>query len=119
MLIGGITSATNFAMQTIGPLICPEGTAGQSYSYATTTTDEYGNSQPSTAYELHCVDSNGDVVKEDPVVYAFLWMGGIAIIGLVIAALLAFALAAPAGMLIARLLDRNRKTNNTANIEPE
>jgi len=40
MVIGGFTSVTNFAMQTIGPLICPEGTAGQSYSYATTTTDE-------------------------------------------------------------------------------
>lgn len=119
MVIGGVTSITNFAMQTIGPLICPEGTVGQSYSYATTTTDEYGNSQPSTAYELHCVDTNGDVVKEDPVVYAFLWVGIVAIIGLGIAALLAFLLAAPAGVLIARVLDRNKKTNITANIEPE
>ncbi|HET9907596.1 MAG TPA: hypothetical protein VFQ23_13175 [Anaerolineales bacterium] len=119
MMIGGVTSVSNFAMQTIGPLICPEGTVGRSYSYATTTTDEYGNSQPSTAYELHCVDSNGEVVKEDPVAYAFIWIGSLAAIGLVIAALLAFALAAPAGVLIARLLDRNKKTNIAANIEPE
>ena len=119
MVIGGVTSITNFAMQTIGPLICPEGTVGQSYSYATTTTDEYGNSQPSTAYELHCVDTNGDVVKEDTVVYAFLWIGIIAIIGLGIAALLALLLAAPAGVLIAKVLDRNKRTNNSANIEPE
>jgi hypothetical protein len=106
-------------MQSIGPLICPEGTAAQSYSYATTTTDEYGNSQPSTAYELHCVDSNGEVVKEDPVLYAFLWIGIIAVTGLGIAALLAFALAAPAGGLIAKVLDRNKKISNTSNIEPE
>ena len=119
MLIGGITSASNFAMQTIGPLICPEGTAAQSYSYATTTTDEYGISQPSTAYELHCVDSNGEVVKEDPVLYAFLWIGILALIGLGIAGLFAFALAPPAGVLIARILDRNKKTNLAANIEPE
>ena len=118
-MIGGFTSVSNFAMQTIGPLICPEGTVGQSYSYATTTTDEFGNSRPSTGYELHCVDTNGEVVKKDPVLYVFVWMGIIAAIGLVIAALLALALAAPAGMLIARSLDRNKRTNVSANIEPE
>jgi hypothetical protein len=119
LMIGGFTSVSNFAMQTIAPLICPEGTIGKSYSYATTTTDEYGNSRPSTAYELHCIDANGTVVKEDPVLYAFLWMGIIAVIGLGIAALLAFVLAAPAGVLIARSLDRNKKTSVAANIEPE
>src|SRR5574339_1296586 len=90
MLIGGITSASSFAMQTLGPIICPDGTTARSYSYATTTTDEYGNTQPSTAYELHCVDANGVVVKNDPVLYAFMWIGAIAVMGLGIAALLAF-----------------------------
>ena len=118
MMIGGFTSVSNFAMRTLGPIICPDGTSAESYSYATTTTDEYGNSQPSTAYEIHCIDASGTVVKEDPVLYAFLWIGIIAIIGLVIAALLALALAAPAGVLITRVLDR-KKTNFTANIEPE
>lgn len=119
MIIGGFTSVSNFAMQTLGPLICPDGTTAESYSYATTTTDEFGNSQPSTAYELHCIDASGAVVKEDPVLYAFIWIGFIVVIGLVIAALLAFALAAPAGMLIARLLNRNKQTTIAANIEPE
>jgi hypothetical protein len=113
MIIGGISSASNFAMQTVAPLICPEGTAAQRYSYATTTTDEFGNTQPSTAYELHCVDSNGSVIKEDPILYAFLWIGVIAVIGLSIAALLAFALAAPAGILIARLFKRGQQVNQT------
>ena len=108
MMIGGFTSATNFAMQTVGSLICPEGTAGQSYSYPTTTTDEFGNSQPSTAYELHCIDTNGKVVKKDPILFAFLWMGSVVVIGLGLAALLAFALSAPAGVLIARVWDRNK-----------
>ena len=58
-------------------------------------------------------------MKEDPVLYAFLWIGIIASIGLVIAVLLALALAAPAGIWIARVLDRNKKTNITSNIEPE
>jgi hypothetical protein len=75
MIIGGLTSVSNFAMRTLGPVICPDGTTAESYSYATTTTDEYGNTQPSTAYELHCIDETGTVVKEDPVVYAFLCWG--------------------------------------------
>jgi hypothetical protein len=119
MKIGGFTSVSDFAIQTIGLILCPDGTTAESYSYATTTTDEFGNSQPSTAYEIHCIDAMGIVVKEDPVLYAFLWIGIIAGIGLVITALLAFALAAPAGLLIARVLDRNKKTDITANIEPE
>ena len=118
MMVGGVTSVSTFAMQTVGTFICPEGTVGQSYSYATTTTDEFGNSQPSTAYELNCVDSNGEVVKEDPILYAFLWTGAIVLLGLGIAALLAFVLAAPAGVLIARVLDRQKKRNLRATIEP-
>lgn len=118
MAVGGITSVSRFAMQTLAPMICPEGTTAKSYSYATTTTDEYGNTQPSTAYELHCVDANGVVVKEDPVLYAFVWIGIIALIGLVIAALLAFALAAPLGVLVAKLLNRRQKSNVETNIEP-
>jgi len=119
MIIGGLTSVTDFAMQTIGPLICPEGTAARSYSYTTTTTDEFGNSYPSTAFELHCVDTYDEVVKRDPVLYAFLWIGTIAVVGLGVAVLLAFGLAAPAGFHIAKLLDRNKKGLSTATIEPE
>jgi hypothetical protein len=118
MMVGGFTSVTNFAMQTVGPFVCPNGTTVESRTYATTTNDEFGNPQPSTAYVLQCVDANGTVVKEDPVLYAFIWIGGLALIGLVIAVLLAFALAAPAGILIARLLNRGKDTNKTVNIEP-
>jgi hypothetical protein len=113
MIIGGFTSVSKFAMQTVAPIICPDGTTAQSYSYATTTTDEYGNTQPSTAYELHCVDASGVIIKKDPVIYAFLWIGSIAVVSLVIAALLAVALAAPAGMLIARLFKRGQQVNQT------
>lgn len=109
MFIGVSTSVTDFAMETVAPLICPEGTSAQSRSYATTTTDEFGNSEPSTAYVMQCVDSNGDVVMEDPVTYAFLWTGAIAGIGLILAGVLAFVFAAPAGVLIAKLLSRMRK----------
>ena len=116
IVVAGFTAPSRFAMQILGPMLCPPGTAAESYSYASTTTDQYGNTQPSTAYELHCVDAKGTVVKEDPIQFAFLWMGILVVIGLGIAALLAFALAAPAAVLIARVLNRNKKK---ANIEPE
>jgi hypothetical protein len=119
MIIGSFTAPSQFAMQTLGPMLCPTGTTAESYSYPSTTTDQYGNTQPSTAYELHCVDPNGTVVKQDPVQYAFLWTGTMAALGFAIAALLAFALAAPVSVLIARLLNRVKKTSITANIEPE
>ena len=118
MMIGGFTSASSLAIKTLAPMICPKGTTGESYSYQTTTTDDYGNPEPATAYELHCVDANGEVIKKDPILYAFLWMGIIAVIGLILAGLLAFALAAPAGVLIARLFNRGQKPAATMNIEP-
>jgi hypothetical protein len=59
---------------------------------------------------LECMDASGNVVKEDPVSFAFLWIGLLAIIGLLIGAGLAFALAAPAGVLIGRFINRMKKT---------
>lgn len=109
MMIGGFTSGSDFAIQQMGRFICPENTTPDVRTYATTTTDENGNRQPATAYVLQCKDSNGEVVMEDPVGYAFLWIGIIAAIGLILSGTLAFLLAAPAGVLIARLMNRNRK----------
>ncbi len=117
MMIGGFTSASNFAIDFTGQFLCPQGTKPVSYSYATTATDEYGNRQPSTAYELHCIDASGEVVKEDPIVFAFLWIGLIAAVGLAAGAILAFLLAAPAGVLIARLFKRRNPAD--VNIEPK
>ncbi|MBK8783399.1 MAG: hypothetical protein IPO22_16700 [Anaerolineales bacterium] len=74
-IVGSVSSFSDFAIKTTGGWLCPEGTTPESYTYATTTADEFGNQQPSTAYELHCVDASGTVVKEDPVVYAFIWIG--------------------------------------------
>lgn len=118
-VIGSITSFSQYAIKTTGNFLCPDDTTPRSYSYQTTTTDEYGNRQPSTAYELHCVDQNGNVAKEDPIVYSFLWIGVFALMGLIISGILAFALAAPAGVLIGRLLNRRKTLNIAANIEPE
>lgn len=119
MMVGGFTSVTDFAMQTLEPLICPDGTTAKSRSYATTTTDDFGNRQPSTAYVMQCVDANGEVVKEDPVAYAFIWIGIMAGIGLILAGVLAFVFAAPTGMLITKWINRKKKPDFNENIEPK
>lgn len=104
--VGGISSFSDTAIQTTGKWLCPEGTTPESYSYASTTTDEFGNSQPATAYELHCVAANGEVVKEDPIVFAFIWIGIFSLVGLITAIILAFVFAVPGGMLVTKLLNK-------------
>jgi ABC-type glycerol-3-phosphate transport system permease component len=107
-IVGSVSSFSEFAIQTTGGWLCPEGTTPESYTYATTTADEFGNQQPSTAYELHCVDSNGTVVKEDPVVYAFIWIGIWGVIGLILSGVLTFVFAVPGGMLVTKVLNKLR-----------
>ena len=111
MAIGGFTSASDYAINFTGKFICPDGTIPKSYSYATTTRDENGNEQPSTAYELHCIAANGEILKNDPVGYAFLWIGVFVLVGLIVTGGLAFLLAAPAGVLISKLFNRVKKPN--------
>lgn len=98
------TITSDFAIQQTGAIICPDNTTPEVRSFAT-----YG-SGPSTTYVLECVNANDEVVMEDPVGFAFLWIGIIAVIGLALSAILAFVLAAPAGVLIAKLLNRIKKT---------
>ncbi|HAV76461.1 MAG TPA: hypothetical protein DCX53_03810 [Anaerolineae bacterium] len=118
MIGGGISATSGLAVRTVAPIVCPENTTTNIRTYATTSTDEFGNRQPSTGYVLQCLDSDGNVVKEDPVAYAFIWMGILAVIGVVIAGLLAFVFAAPAGILIAKLINRMKKPNVAQYIEP-
>ena len=103
MAVGGITSVTDFAVKQTGAIVCPDSTTPKIRSFAT-----YG-SGPSTTSVLQCVDAIGVVVKEDPVGFAFLWIGIIAVIGLIISAVLAFAFAAPAGVLIGKLINSMKK----------
>lgn len=107
-IVGGVTSPSDWSIQTMGGFICPENATPTRYSYDTVTTDEYGISRPSTAYELHCVDANGEVVKEDPIGYAFGWIGLWAVIGLVVSAFLTFILAVPGRMLVTRVVNSLR-----------
>ena len=111
LMIGGFMSGSEFAIRTVAPFICPKDTDGTVYSYSTTSYNDNGVAVPATAYELHCVDSSGTVVKEDPILFAFMWEGIAAAAALIVMAVLAFALAAPAGVLAARLLKSRARSN--------
>ena len=102
-MIGGFTSVSDFAIKQTGAMICPDNTTPKVYSFAT-----YG-SGPSTTSRLQCVDASGNVVKEDRVGYAFLWIGIVTGIGLILTGVLAFVFAAPAGALVAGLVNRMKK----------
>jgi hypothetical protein len=106
---GGISSGSDLAVRTVGPMVCPENTTPKIDTYATTSIDDNGFEHPATGYQIQCFDTNGEVVKTDPVAFAFIWIGIFAGIGLVLAGILAFVFAAPAGVLIAKFLDRNKK----------
>ena len=112
LMIGGVTSGSEFAVRTVAPFICPEGTSGTAFSYSTTSINDNGVRVPATAYELHCVDAAGTTVKNDPVVFAFLWEGIAAAVAVIVTALLAVLLAAPAGVLASRIF-RSRKASSS------
>jgi hypothetical protein len=111
MLIGSLTFGTDLAVRTVGPLVCPDNTTAQINTYETTTTDDNGFESPATGYEMQCRDKNNSVVKTDSIGFSFYWMGILVAAGAILAALLSFLVAGPAGVLIARLIKKNREPN--------
>ncbi|MCX8062401.1 MAG: hypothetical protein N3D16_07455 [Anaerolineales bacterium] len=83
---GVFTSYNELAAGWMAKVICPADTEGKLRTYATTTRDDYGNDVPATGYELICVNASGEVVKTDPVLYSFLWIGLVIALGVVVAA---------------------------------
>ena len=120
-MVGSFTSFSEYAIKTTGGFLCPAGTTPESYSYSSTSFDEFGNPENGTAYELHCVDASGTVVKSDPIFYAFLWIGIWALIGAVVSGLLTFVFAVPGGMLVTKLLNKLKRpsTNITSSDYPK
>jgi hypothetical protein len=114
MVVGRFTATSDFALQTIEPILCLEGTTAKLFSYETTTTDRSGNSRFSTVYELYCVYAQGGILKKDFMLYASLWIGLVTSIGLSIAVLLAIVLFVPFKVLITKRLNRIQKQENEA-----
>jgi hypothetical protein len=106
--VGTITSfaSGDFVARLVSPYLCPPGSTGQIRAFETTTTDDNGNSVPATGYEMICVDASGAEVANTGPVYAFVWVGVVTVLGLVLTGVLAIFLAVPAGALFARWMSR-------------
>ncbi|MBK8904928.1 MAG: hypothetical protein IPM53_27360 [Anaerolineaceae bacterium] len=96
----------------LGPYLCPDESTAEVVTFQTTTTDEFGNLEPATGYELQCVNAAGDVVQEGSPDFAFYWVGLLMLVSLVVAAGLAFLVAAPLGAFIARRSSRAKPASN-------
>jgi hypothetical protein len=119
LLIGLATSlsgsGTQFIAENLGPYLCPPESTAEILSQQTSGVDSEGNRYDSTSYQLQCVDSNGNVVREPSQDYAIYWWGILGAAGLILSALIAFLLAAPAGVVIAKIFNRLRKANTGEN----
>lgn len=112
LVAGSLTTTTNasFITRILEPYLCPEGSQARVHTYATTTLDENGFEKDSTAYEMRCLNPQGEIIKDLGATYGFIWMGILAAISVVLSALLAILLAAPVGILVARYIKRSPKT---------
>ena len=96
----------DFVANTLGPYLCPP------ESTAKIVTRQIGGVR-TTSSTMQCVDSNGNVVKEpDLVLISFGIIAVIVLTGLILSALIAVLLAAPAGVFIAYLSNRLLKAYN-------
>ena len=111
MGVGAVTATADFTVQIMGRYLCPPNSTAETITYPSTSTDSNGNTIPSTASELQCVDAEGTVVRAPSPDYAFYWLGFLAAAALLLSVLAAFLLAAPAGVLIAGLMNRWRQSS--------
>lgn len=109
IMAAGFTSQSDFAVKTIGGYLCPAGTTPDLTSYATTILDERQVEMPATAYELICVDANGQTLVNRGPTYAFIYTGLVGAAGVLLALVLALIFSAPVGVLAARLFGRKKK----------
>ena len=113
-MVGTVTTTAFppiFAAGIVEAFLCPPDSSAEIITHKGTGFDNEGDPFVSTSYEMQCVDSTGNVVREPSQDYVFIWMGILAVIGLVLSALIALLLAAPAGVFIVSLFNRLRKSN--------
>jgi len=104
------TMMPDLVLNVLAPYLCPADSTPFIFTYATTMRDQNNFDVNATAYEMQCVDAAGNVVKEPSPNYAFIWTGIMAVTAVIISAVLTLLLAAPAGVLIARIRARSKKS---------
>jgi len=114
-MVSSVSTFTDFSYRLAQPILCPANTTLKVRTFDTTTTDSAHHSIGAVGHDMNCVSANGDIAKKDVVVeYLLIWRALGLVSGVVLAALFAFLLAAPAGALFARLL-RSRNSDSPQN----
>jgi hypothetical protein len=108
MFVAGIAPVTNSAQveALVDPILCPPDSEATIRTYATTMQDDMGNEIPATGYEMHCIAPDGATVRSFEGSFGLALMAILGALGLLVAALCAFLLAAPVGALVARFLPK-------------
>ena len=113
MFVAGILPVTNphLVESLVDPILCPGDSAATITTYSTTIRDDMGADLPATGYEMHCITPGGQTVRSYEGTFGFALIGILCVVALAIAAGLAFALAAPAGLLIAGFFPKKPQTS--------
>jgi hypothetical protein len=107
MFIAGIVPVTHPRQVEafVDPILCPPDSQATITHYATTVRDfDTAVDRPGVGYEMHCIAPSGETVRSFEGTFGFVLIGILGVIGLLIAAGLAFLVAAPLGLVIGRLL---------------
>jgi hypothetical protein len=92
MFIGSISSlfTGDLIISTLGSFMCQEDSTAEIRSYKSNRVDEDGFVRPTTYYEMHCVDVNGNSIKNLGGGYALIWSGIFIFIGIIVSSIIAF-----------------------------
>lgn len=96
------------------PYLCPQGTSARIVRIETTTRDFTDMPTQTTQMDMHCVDNSGNLVKNVGGLYAILFSAIAGAAALLVSAVLALILAAPAGVLLGRWISRLRANRQPA-----
>ncbi len=108
MFVGNLTSETNFAMNTMGKYMCPEGTTPQTSTSSVQKRGTDGKRYNDGIVELQCRNPDGSIVPNLSFLAGPAWIGVFFLAGLLLTILFASIFVIPGGILLNRVMDKLR-----------
>ena len=113
LIVSVFTATSTAAANLVGPLVCPTTTHAIIEISNTAYQTELGAELPAVTREMVCVNDQGTVMARPAPLPDWIWLVFVTLALVLLAGLLSFALAAPAGVMIGTLWQRvQRKRNN-------
>lgn len=103
------TETTELAARTVGPIVCPANSVAKIETSPTTYIDENGVELQAVGAEMVCVNEAGTVVANPAPLPNWVWGGLVFLSAVLLAGLLAFVFAAPAGVVVGGVISRLKK----------